>query len=392
MEQWWRPDRLAARRENLAARGRILGAVRDFFADKGFIEVETPALQISPGLEPHLRAFATMLNDPHAGAAKPRYLHTSPEFAMKKLLAGGMTRIWQIAHVFRDGERGATHHPEFSMIEWYRAGATYRDLMDDCETLLRRCQAAATTKVLPLTPALSPRAERGSTPVPSPSPRDHRERVGPIAQRWEGEGQPPVNRMTLRGNIADVRRPFERLSVAEAFARHTGIDILATAPDPAYPDVALLAAAAEPIGVAPHPGDDWEDLYFRIFLERIEPHLGVGAPTILYDYPVSMAALSRRKPGDPRLAERFELYVCGLELANAFSELTDPAEQRARFLTDQTKKKSLYGETYPIDEDFLAALEYGLPDCAGIALGFDRLVMLCTAAAAIEDVLWAPVD
>jgi lysyl-tRNA synthetase class 2 len=353
MEQWWRPDRLAARRENLAARGRTLGTVREFFAGEGFIEVETPALQISPGLEPHLRAFATKINDPRDGIAKPRYLHSSPEFAMKKLLAGGMERIWQIAHVFRDGERGATHHPEFSMIEWYRAGATYRELMDDCEKLLRCVQAA----------------------VHSP----------PRAGESGGGG------MTRQGRMADARRPFERLSVAEAFARHTGIDILATAPDPSHPDLALLAAAAEKIGVASHPGDDWHDLYFRIFLDRIEPRLGIGAPTVLYDYPVSMAALSRRKSDDPRLAERFELYACGLELANAFSELTDAKEQRARFLADQAKKKSLYGETYPIDKDFLAALEHGMPDCAGIALGFDRLVMLCTGAGEIEEVLWAPV-
>ena len=152
----------------------------------------------------------------------------------------------------------------------------------------------------------------------------------------------------------------------------------------------LLAAEARRIGIEPHPGDDWEALYFRIFLDRIEPHLGIGAPTILYDFPASMAALSRRNPDDPRLAERFELYVCGLELANAFGELTDPAEQRARFLADQAKKQALYGETYPIDEDFLAALEHGLPPSAGIALGFDRLVMLATAADDIEDVLWAP--
>jgi len=198
--------------------------------------------------------------------------------------------------------------------------------------------------------------------------------------------------LAWQNRTADARLPFERLSVADAFARHAEIDILATAPQPARPDFALLAREAQRIGIAPHPGDDWESLYFRIFLDRIEPQLGIGAPLILYDYPVSMAALSRRKPDDPRLAERFELYVCGLELANAFQELTDPAEQRARFLADQARKQVLYGETYPIDEDFLAALEHGLPECAGIALGFDRLVMLCAGVENIEDVLWAPVD
>jgi elongation factor P--(R)-beta-lysine ligase len=389
MEQWWRPDRLAARRENLVVRRRILQAVRQFFADEGFIEVETPALQISPGLEPHLRAFATVLNDPREGKAVPRYLHTSPEFAMKKLLTGGMTRIWQLCHVFRDGERGATHHPEFSMIEWYRAGATYRELMDDCEKLLCVAQTAAG---LPLTPTLFPQAGRGRAPAYFPSPRDNGEREGPNVQHWEGEGQPPTKAvMRWCGGVADATRSFERITVAEAFQHLADIDILATAPDSRQPDLTLLAAQAEKIGIAPHPSDDWEDLYFRIFLDRIEPKLGIGAPTILYDYPISMAALSRPKPGDPRLAERFELYVCGLELANAFSELTDAREQRARFVADQARKKSLYGETYPIDEDFLAALEQGLPECAGIALGFDRLVMLCTGAADIEDVLWAPV-
>jgi elongation factor P--(R)-beta-lysine ligase len=156
---WWRPDRLAARLDNLAARGRILGAVRQFFADNGFIEVQTPALQISPGLEPHLQAFRTELHDPRDGGVRPRYLHTSPEFAMKKLLAGGMAngldRIWQLAPVFRDGERGATHHPEFAMLEWYRAGATYEDLMNDCEALLRRAQAAESL------PAPTPPRPRG---------------------------------------------------------------------------------------------------------------------------------------------------------------------------------------------------------------------------------------
>jgi lysyl-tRNA synthetase class 2 len=336
---WWRPDRLAARRPRLAIRGRVLAAVRRFFAGRGYVEVDTPALQVSPGLEPHLKAFASLLHDPRDGAAHRRYLHTSPEFAMKKLLAGGEPRIWQLAHVFRDGERSATHHPEFAMLEWYRAGASYRDLMDDCESLLAAAQEAA----------------------------------GADALIWQGR-------------TADARLPFERLTVAEAFARHAGIDLLAT-----MPDRSALAAAAARTGIAAHPGDDWEALFFRIFLDRIEPRLGMGAPTILYDYPIAMAALSRPKPDDPRLAERFELYVCGLELANAFGELTDSAEQRRRFLADQARKQALYGELYPIDEDFLAALEHGMPDCAGIALGFDRLVMLASGAAHIEDVLWAPV-
>src|SRR5436190_215288 len=283
---WWRPDRFALRHDKLMARSRILATVRDFFAENGFVEVETPVLQVSPGLEPHLRAFGVVPHVPFEGKAQPRFLHTSPEFAMKKLLAAGLP--------------------------------------------------------------------------------------------WPGA-------------TADANQPFERLSVADAFKRHCGIDLLATAPDPGRPDAARLAAAAESVGIAPHPGDDWEALFFRIFLDRIEPHLGISAPTLLYDYPVSLAALSRPKPGDPRLCERFELYVCGLELANAFGELTDAQEQRRRFLADQAKKQTLYGETYPIDEDFLAALEHGLPDCAGIALGFDRLVMLLTGAAHIEEVLWAPV-
>src|SRR5712691_9328433 len=201
---WWRPDRLAQRRANLAVRGHILGAVRDFFAASNYVEVDTPALQVSPGLEPHLKAFATVLHDPRDGSARSRYLHTSPEFAMKKLVAGGLPRIWQLAHVYRDGERSATHHPEFAMLEWYRAGANYRDLMDECEALLRSVQTAA----------------------------------GSATLRW-------------RGHSTDALGPWGRLTVAEAFARYAGIDLLATAAEPARPDMTLLAAAAVRIGVAP---------------------------------------------------------------------------------------------------------------------------------------------
>jgi lysyl-tRNA synthetase class 2 len=340
---WWQPDRFAHKRELLAARGRIAGAARIFFTARDFVEVETPALQVSPGLEPHLMAFETNLDEP-GESRRARYLHTSPEFAMKKLLVAGVPRLFQLARVFRNGERGATHHPEFTMLEWYRAHASYRDLMDDCETLLRDALTAA----------------------------------GAATFRWQGRS-------------ADPKRSWQRVSLADAFQRWCGIDLLATAPDPERPSLERLAEAARPLGIAPHAGDDWEDLFFRIFLARIEPKLGVGAPTILYDYPIAMAALARPKPEDPRLAERFEVYVCGLELANAFGELTDAALQRRRFQQDQARKQARYGFAYPIDEDFLAALTYGMPPSAGIALGFDRLVMLATGTERIEDVLWAPV-
>jgi len=342
-EAWWMPARFARRQGFLAARGRILRAIRAVFAARDFLEVETPALQISPGLEPHLQAFATLLVAPGA-APQPRFLQTSPEFAMKKLLVAGLPRIFQLAHCFRNGERGPTHHPEFTMLEWYRAAAGYDALMADCEALLRAALEAA----------------------------------GTASFAWQGR-------------VARADAPWQRLSVAEAFERYCGIDLLATAPDPAAPDADLLGRAAQARGIAPHAGDSWEDIFFRLFLAEIEPQLGIGAPTILYDYPISMAALARAKPEDKRLAERFELYVCGLELANAFGELTDAEEQRRRFAADQAKKRRLYGEAYPVDEDFLAALAYGMPESAGIALGVDRLVMLATGATAIEEVLWAPV-
>ena len=339
---WWRPDRFARRRPFLEKRADLTQATRAFFASQGFVEVETPALQVSPGLEPHLFAFATDLVAP-GGARRKLYLHTSPEFAMKKLLVAGMPRIFQLARVFRNAERAATHHPEFTMLEWYRAGADYTALMQDCEALMHAIAAQG------------------------------------------------VRTLRGRGHDCDPAAPCERLTVADAFLRHTGIDILATAPDPRAPSLDLLAKEAARIGIAPHAGDAWDDLFFRIFLDHIEPKLGIGRATILYDYPVSMAALSRAKASDPRVAERMELYVCGLELANGFGELTDAAEQNRRFEADMDLKERRYGERYPIDEDFLAALTHGMPESAGIALGFDRLMMLATGADAIEDVLWAPV-
>jgi lysyl-tRNA synthetase class 2 len=340
---WWRPDRFAQRRANLDTRARIVKATRAHFEALGFTEVETPALQVSPGLEPHLVAFRTDLRAP-GGATTTRYLHTSPEFAMKKLLAAGMGKIFQLARVFRNAERSATHHPEFTMLEWYRADAGYEALMKDCETLL-----------------------------------------------WMVASTARVSEFTWAGKRCDPFVPSERITVAQLFMKYCGIDLFATIPDPQMPSLDLLSAQAQPIGIVPRDGDRWDDLFFRIFLEKIEPKLGFERPTIVYDYPVSMAALSRPKATDPRVAERFELYICGLELANAFGELTDVAEQRRRFAADMDLKEKLYGQRYPVDEDFLAALEHGLPPAAGIALGFDRLVMLATGADHIEDVLWAPV-
>ena len=342
---WWHPDEYAARKPYLDARMSIISAIRRFFVERDFAEVETPALQISPGIEPHLIAFETDLREPFRDGESSRlYLHTSPEFAMKKLLVAGHKRIYQFARCFRNAERSATHHPEFTMLEWYRVGTDYRALMADCEALLRAVMAAVPATLL----------VRGD------------KRSNPDAE-------------------------WKYLTVAEAFQRDAGIDLLATAPNAVAPNAGLIRAEADRIGVFNSPSDSWEDVFFRIFLARIEGGLGIDAPTVLYDYPVSMAALSRVKSDDPRLAERFELYASGLELANAYSELIDADEQRRRFKADVARKLELFGSAYPIDEDFLAALDHGLPNCAGIALGVDRLVMLATGAPTIQDVLWAPV-
>ena len=344
---WWTADAFAARRPYLLARAAMTTALRGYFAGQGFTEVETPALQVSPGLEPHLRAFATQINDPYGGPARPMYLHTSPEFAMKKLLAAGLPRIFQLAQVFRDGERSDTHHPAFSMVEWYRTGESLTALIDDCGALLRATWLAV--------------------------PEDLR--TGGL--RWKGKACDPM------------RRP-EVLTVAEAFRRYAGLEILATAPDPLKPDAERLREMAMYANMKLPESGDWEDLFFHIFLEHIEPKLGIGAPTALIDYPLSMAALAKKSARDPRVADRVELYVAGVELANGFAELTDAAEQRRRFEADMEKKERLYGVRYPLDEDFLAALAY-MPEASGIALGFDRLVMLATGAEKIDDVIWAPV-
>ncbi len=339
---FWRPDVHADRRPALLARGRIKTALWRWFEARDFTEVEAAILQLSPGNETHLHGFGTTLID-NAAEPHPYYLHTSPEFAAKKLLAAGETRIFDFARVFRNRERTALHHPEFTMLEWYRAGEDYEALMQDCAALLAEAAHAAGTTML----------------------------------RW-------------RGIEADPFAEPERLTLQEAFRRHAGIDLLRTVTADHDVDRGGLAADAVEAGIRVAADDTWSDIFSRILSERIEPHLGRGRATILCEYPISEAALARPKPGDPRVAERFELYACGVELANAFGELTDPAEQRRRFEADMDEKERIYGERYPVDEDFLAALAL-MPAASGIALGFDRLVMLCVGARRIEDVLWTPV-
>ena len=332
---FWARDRHADRRPRLIARARMASAVRAHFAAQGFVEVEPAALQVSPGNETHLHGFSTELID-QAGRRARAYLHTSPEFAMKKLLAAGEARIFALSRVFRNRERTALHAPEFTMLEWYRVGEGLEALMTDGAAVLRLAAEAA-----------------GAT------------------------------RLRHRGREADPFAEPERLSVREAFLRHAGVDLLDS-------DRARLVEACAGHDLRVAADDSWSDLFSRLLSEKVEPHLGIGRPTLLTDYPASEAALARLSPHDRRVAERFELYACGVELANAFGELTDPEEQRRRFEQDMALKQNIYGESYPIDEDFLSCLPY-LSETSGAALGFDRVAMLACGADTIEDVQWTPV-
>jgi lysyl-tRNA synthetase class 2 len=325
----WHPENFAARLPFLRHRAALTRSVRRFFHDRAYLEVETPYAVPAPGEEVHLRAFATC-REHTDGRKEDLWLHTSPEFAMKRLLVAGAGPIFQFARVFRNGEGSALHAPEFTMLEWYRPGAGMDTLIDETTSLLR--------SVLPTV-------------------------------------------VRCRGITTDLSQ-CERLTVADAFARHAGVDLLAIGED-----AAGLAAAA---GARLRDGETWEDLFFRLMLERIEPNLGRRHPTFLTHWPAAQAALARRDPADPRVAERFELFVCGIELANAFVELTDPREQRARFIADRARRHAMYGPDWPLDEDFLSALEHGMPEAAGIALGFDRLAMIASGADRIGQVLWLP--
>src|SRR5579863_1824493 len=323
----------------LGARNAVARAIRTWFDEQGFTEVETAVLQVSPGNETHLHAPRTELIASDGGRAT-RYLRTSPEFACKKLLAAGETKIFEFARVFRDRERGRLHLPEFTMLEWYRAKAGYDAVMADAVVL--------------------------------------------IAHAAQATG---IGRFSFRGKVADPFAEPELLTVAAAFERFTGIDLLATIRNGMGDRAALASAAGKRVSIA--QDDTWSDIFSKLLVEHVEPNLGQERLTLLYEYPLPEAALARVSASDPRVTERFEIYACGVELANGFGELTDAPEQRRRFELAMDEKQRRYGERYPIDEDFLAALA-NMPEASGVALGFDRLVMLASGATAVDQVVWTP--
>jgi lysyl-tRNA synthetase class 2 len=339
---WWTPHVHADRRPRLLTRNAIAADIRAWFCARDFVEVDTAALQVSPGNEAHLAAFSTEAIST-AGARGPLHLHTSPEFACKKLLAAGERRILSFGKVFRNRERGPLHSPEFTMAEWYRVAQPYAVLMDDCAALLALAATRAGTA-----------------------------------------------RFSFRNREADPFAPPERLTVADAFARHAGIDLLATIGADGATDREALHGHVAAAGIRTATDDTWADLFSRVMVEKVEPQLGIGRATVLCEYPNAEAALARPTAHDPRVAERFELYCCGVELANGFGELTDAEEQRRRFEAEMDEKQRVYGERYPLDEDFLAALAI-MPEASGVALGFDRLVLLATGARHIDEVIWTPV-
>lgn len=335
MTNWQRIKNGGLDKEIFWKRAKILRAIRDFFWQKNFLEVETPEVAAVPGQEPYLEIFDTEVRDDR-GKKFSAALITSPEYAMKKLLAAGFQNIFQITKAFRNNESfGGLHNPEFTILEWYRQNASYADIMADTEEL-----------ILYILDALN---------------------------------LPKI--IDYQGAKIDFSASWERLTVAEAMKKYAGV------PDLSYG--ALIAAAKEK-SYQIADGEPYDSVFFKIFLNEVENKLPPSRPVILYDYPVELGALAKRKDDNPALAERFEVYVCGLELANAFGELLDADEQRKRFLEEQKMRAAAGKKAYPIDEDFLSALASGIASSGGIALGVDRLAMLLTNQKNIEDVIFFP--
>jgi elongation factor P--(R)-beta-lysine ligase len=339
---WWDQGRHQDRRPRLLARNRMKAAIRVWFEADEFVEVEPGCLQVSPGNEAHLHAFKTTLTGPDA-SARHRYLHTSPEFAMKKLLAAGEEKIFAFAPVFRNREHSALHASEFTMLEWYRTQSPFESLYDDCAAILKTaCEVAQSRYAM-----------------------------------W-------------RDRVCNMDAAPNVITVDDAFKTFANIDLSSTYAVDGV-DREALSDQAKAQRVKHAQDDTWADLFSRILTDKVEPKLGQDQPTILTHYPAHLSALARPMQTSTKHAERFELYVCGVELANGFGELTDPVQQRTTLEAEMSLKQKRYSERYPIDEDFLAALAH-MPPASGCALGFDRLVMLAVDARAVQDVMWTPTD
>ncbi|MBU2592444.1 MAG: EF-P lysine aminoacylase EpmA [Patescibacteria group bacterium] len=312
-------------------RSELIGRIRAFFEKAGFLEVQTPLL--SPALVPesYLEVFQTELKD-KLGNSAPAFLTPSPELWHKKLLAAGSGNIFEITKSFRNTDLGGRFHlPEFTLLEWYRTGADYFDTMEDCQELIRSAASG--------------------------------------------------NKLFYQGKSVNLTPPFERISIIEAFAKYAGID------DKTLFDKKSLVSWALKNNYRISLEDDWEMVYNLVFLKEIEPKLGFGRPTIIYDFPAEFAPLAKTNPKDSRVKERFELYIAGVELADAYSELTDPIEQKKQFEKEVKLRRKMDKLEHPVDWDFIKALESGLPDCSGVALGVDRLIMLLADKTEIGEVV-----
>ena len=316
---------------NMRVRAAVLGAVRGFFTDAGFLAVETPTLVRASAQEEHIQLFATEYQGDKS--QEQLYLAPSPELYMKRLLGVGFERIYQISRSYRNGEMGPQHNPEFTLIEWYRAYASYEEIMADVEDL-----------------------------------------VSHVAKSVLGRSS-----VVRAGREIDLQPPWERLSVRDAFARWAAVDLDAST------DAESLFRRARALGYgSARREDSWEDLYHKILLERVEPELAKLGAIHLFDYPRQLAALAKLKEGDSTVAERTEAYLGGVELSNGYTELNDPAQQRERFA------RSARPEGAPVDEAFLMAMERGIPPAGGVALGLDRLVMVVAGASCLDEVIAFP--
>jgi lysyl-tRNA synthetase class 2 len=336
--QWERMLLDPSEREIVRRRALYLAAIRTFFLKRGFLEADTPSLVAVPGAEPYLSPLETMVTTAD-GERTPGYLVTSPEYCLKKLLVAGFEKIFEFSRSFRNEENlGGIHNHEFLMLEWYRAYASYLEIMDDCEALVRT-----------------------------------------LAKEMNGS-----QTLRVRGTTVRVDHAWERISVVDAFQKYAAVDLEKNL------DTESLRRTVRAKGYRPTDSEAYDDLFFRIFLNEVEPCLGRKVPTILYDYPIQMGALAKRSERDPRFAERFELYIAGVELANAYTELNDAAEQEERLRADIRLRKKMGKTAVGPDEDFMHALRIGMPPSGGIALGLDRLLMLLLGRERIEDVRLFP--